>query len=95
MITMFKNNLNILVVGGAGYIGSHVVHELIEKEFNVTVYDNFSTGCKENLPHEASIVKGDILNRIELLLICVNSLLSLTTCVLILLLTKSSLESKV
>ena len=39
----------ILVIGGAGYIGSHVVKALNESHFAVTVYDNFSTGQECNL----------------------------------------------
>ncbi|MEW6456231.1 MAG: UDP-glucose 4-epimerase GalE [Acidobacteriota bacterium] len=39
--------MNILVTGGAGYIGSHTVKELIKKGFNVIIFDNLSTGKKE------------------------------------------------
>ena len=43
--------MNYLVIGGAGFIGSHVVHRLFEEEKNATihVYDNFSSGKKEYL----------------------------------------------
>ena len=37
----------ILVTGGAGYIGSHTVHELNKNGFNVVVLDNFSEGHRE------------------------------------------------
>ncbi|MCP4215227.1 MAG: UDP-glucose 4-epimerase GalE [bacterium] len=40
---------NILVTGGAGYIGSHVVRDLGDSGFNPVVYDNLSTGNKENV----------------------------------------------
>jgi UDP-glucose 4-epimerase len=40
---------NILVVGGAGYIGSHVVHNLNENNYNVIVYDNLSEGHRESI----------------------------------------------
>ena len=40
---------NILVTGGAGYIGSHTCVELLNENFNVIVVDNFSNSCKESL----------------------------------------------
>lgn len=57
-----KMMAKVLVVGGAGYIGSHVVLELLEKGHQVVVFDNLSTGQKINLFHEAEFVEGDILN---------------------------------
>lgn len=55
-----------LVTGGAGYIGSHVVHHLIEEGHKVTVLDNLSLGRRENLPPEAQLIVGDILNDADL-----------------------------
>ena len=52
----------ILVVGGAGYIGSHVVLELCEKGYEVVVFDNLSTGQKINLSDSVKLIEGDILN---------------------------------
>ena len=52
----------ILVIGGAGYIGSHVVKALLESGFDVTVYDNMSSGQTCNLFADASFIKGDILD---------------------------------
>lgn len=52
----------ILVIGGAGYIGSHVVKALLENNFAVTVYDNLSTGQEQNLFKSAEFMKGDILD---------------------------------
>ncbi len=54
--------MKILVIGGAGYIGSHVVRTLLDKGYAVTVFDNLSGGCKENLFDEAGFVEADILN---------------------------------
>jgi len=47
----------ILVTGGAGFIGSHLVDRLIEKGHQVVVVDNLSTGKKENLNHKAKFYK--------------------------------------
>jgi UDP-glucose 4-epimerase len=54
--------MKILAVGGAGYIGSHVVKTLIDKGHNVTVFDNLSTGSKDNLTSDSPLIVGDILN---------------------------------
>ncbi len=56
----------ILVIGGAGYIGSHIVDALCDSGHDVTVFDNLSSGFKENLNERASFVLGDILNLDEL-----------------------------
>lgn len=50
----------VLVIGGAGYIGSHVARALLKEGFAVTVYDNLSTGQRCNLFAEADFVEGDI-----------------------------------
>ncbi|MGM0443644.1 MAG: UDP-glucose 4-epimerase GalE [Fibrobacterota bacterium] len=54
--------MKILVVGGAGYIGSHVVREFLDAGYEVTVYDNLSSGKRENLFADAAFVHGDILD---------------------------------
>ena len=56
------SNNNILVTGGAGYIGSHIVDELCKNNYNVIVLDNLVTGYRENLNSKAKFYKGDILN---------------------------------
>jgi UDP-glucose 4-epimerase len=58
--------MNILVVGGAGYIGSHVTRAFLDKKYNVTVFDNLSSGSRKNLFKEAEFVEGDIRNEREI-----------------------------
>lgn len=58
--------MKVLVIGGAGYIGSHVVKELMSKGHTVTVFDNLSSGLKQNLFKENGFIKGDILNKKQL-----------------------------
>jgi UDP-glucose 4-epimerase len=58
--------MNALVIGGAGYIGSHVVRELVDQKISVTVFDNLSTGSMRNVFDDTRFVKGDILNPTEL-----------------------------
>ncbi len=54
--------MKVLVIGGAGYIGSHVVKALLEANASVTVYDDLSTGHKINLFAKAAFVEGSILD---------------------------------
>ena len=46
-----KNFKHVLVTGGAGFIGSHLVERLLREKFQVTVLDNFSTSRPQNLAH--------------------------------------------
>ncbi len=58
-------NRNVLVTGGAGFIGSHLTKRLIELDCNVTVADNLSRGCKKNLApilNEIQFNKVDLMN---------------------------------
>lgn len=52
----------ILVTGGAGFIGSHIVEELLNNNEQVVVIDNFSMGSMDNLPKDdkLTVVEGDI-----------------------------------
>lgn len=71
------NNKNILVTGGAGFIGSNLCEELINLGANVTCLDNFSTGFRENLESikdhpNFKLIEGDIRNLEDCKLACEN-----------------------
>jgi UDP-glucose 4-epimerase len=51
---------NVLVTGGAGFIGSHVVRSFLDQGATVTVLDDLSSGKRENLPDGVSLVHDDI-----------------------------------
>lgn len=59
--------MHILVIGGAGYIGSHVVKSLLQEKHQISVYDNFSTGQPINLFPQTHLIEGDILDYPRLL----------------------------
>ena len=50
----------VLVTGGAGFIGSHVVEALAARDEDVVVVDNLSSGKRGNLPDDVELVEGDI-----------------------------------
>ena len=52
--------MNVLVTGGAGFIGSNLVDKLIELDYNVTILDDLSTGKEENINPKAKFIKCDI-----------------------------------
>jgi len=58
--------MKVLVTGGAGFIGSHLIDSLIERNHDVVCLDNFSSGKREFIEHNLSnmeLVEGDLLNR--------------------------------
>ena len=57
--------LKILLTGGAGYIGSHVAHLLIDKGHSVVIIDNLITGNKRLVPKEAKLHVCDIADKIK------------------------------
>jgi UDP-glucose 4-epimerase len=61
---MVVSSLSVLVTGGAGYIGSHVVLALLDAGHQVTVIDNLSTGFRWAVPPAAAFFEGDIADRL-------------------------------
>ena len=58
--------MNILICGGAGYIGAHTVLEVLDSGHSAIVFDNFSTGQRLNIDSRAKIFQGDILSKKDL-----------------------------
>jgi UDP-glucose 4-epimerase len=57
--------MRVLVTGGAGFIGSHIVEALLEQGASVRVFDNFRSGSLENLravEHDVEVIRGDLLD---------------------------------
>jgi len=70
---MKLEGLRVLVTGGAGFVGSHIVESLAKKGAKVIVYDNFSSGIIENIKHlekNVEVIKADILDYDKLLDAC-------------------------
>ena len=62
---MNLDGMRIFMTGGAGFIGSHLVRDLLSAGASVTVYDNFSSGLDANLDGidgPLDVVRGDILD---------------------------------
>ena len=52
--------MEVLVTGGAGYIGSHACLYLVDAGYNVTVIDDLSTGYKQLIPNNVEFIKANI-----------------------------------
>jgi nucleoside-diphosphate-sugar epimerase len=63
--SLARNFMHYLITGGAGFIGSAIVEELLKRGERVRIIDNFSTGFRENIAHaidKIEVVDGDIRN---------------------------------
>lgn len=58
--------MNILVVGGAGYIGSHAVRQLMSSNYNVIVVDSLETGYRQAVPNHVPFYQVDIKDKVAL-----------------------------
>lgn len=61
--------MKVLVTGGLGFIGSHMVDACLERNYDVTVIDDLSTGCmsnSENFKGRVKIVEGSIIDKVSL-----------------------------
>src|SRR5690554_4868597 len=54
--------MNVLLVGGAGYIGTHVALQFLERGDKVGIFDNLSSGLRSNVDERAEFFEGDIQN---------------------------------
>ena len=61
--------MKILVVGGAGYVGSHAVKLLRSLGHSIWVYDNLSRGHRESVPKEI-LIEGNLADRALLMRVC-------------------------
>src|SRR5688572_12168959 len=52
--------MRILVTGGAGYIGSHMVRTLLRRDHRVTVIDNLAQGYRDAVPDDVRFVEADV-----------------------------------
>jgi len=56
------NKKNVLVTGGAGFMGAHIAQELLNLDYSVVVLDDLSGGFKDNVPESAKFIEGSILD---------------------------------
>jgi UDP-glucose 4-epimerase len=59
---MLKDYNRILVTGGAGFIGGHLVEALLSLDKELVIFDNLSAGSNKNIPAGAKLMRGDVRN---------------------------------
>lgn len=64
---MYRMKMRAVVTGGAGFIGSHLVDLLVERGYQVVVLDNLSTGKRNQIHPDATLVVADVTRRAEIL----------------------------
>ena len=82
--------MKILVIGGAGYIGSHVTYELCDNGYDVIVLDNLSTGFLDNIDKRAHFIEDSFTNKHT-----INKILKEIDCVIHLAALKAAGESMI
>ena len=58
--------MNLIIVGGAGYIGGHIVLDVLERGYKTTVFDDLSTGSVKNINKDVKFIKGTTLSTSDL-----------------------------
>ena len=66
MNKIIKKTNNILITGGAGYIGSHIVEQLVKTNSNIVILDNLVTGYKKLINKKAKFINADVKNKTKL-----------------------------
>ena len=61
-----KKTNNILITGGAGYIGSHIVEQLVKISSSIIILDNLVTGYKKLINKKAKFINGDVKDKVKL-----------------------------
>ncbi len=72
--------MTALVIGGAGYVGSHVVHALLDRGEPVVVVDDLSSGHRETVPAAAHFVQADMADSVRMARVCAEHAVDAALC---------------
>ena len=64
---------NILITGGAGYIGSHISEQLIKNKETIIILDNLVTGYKRLINKNGKFIKADVKNKSKIIKIILDN----------------------